>query len=96
MFVQMVERDFIQLKNACNFLQNKLAEQEQKMAQLMAVNQQLAEQVKKMGGQAAAATNPDDQVVGAHPETGQPVTVGDLKKNPKLKLKMMFSDPGAA
>lgn len=37
----------------------------------------------------------EDQVVGTHPVTGAPVTAAQVKADPKLRLRMVFSESDA-
>lgn len=82
MLVGMFEKDMTMMKNAVNTLQMEIAGCRAQIAQL--------------GG--VVATPPPDpkmEVVGRHPITGQPVTRGDIEKDPKLKLRMVFSENDA-
>ncbi len=47
-------------------------------------------------GGPSIVTKPEDEIVGMHPLTGAPVTRAMITADPKLKLRMMFTDTESA
>lgn len=77
-----------------NFMkvQQKLAQQDMEIAGLKAALQQRNTPAAMNG---APEVTPEEEVVGMHPVHGTPVTRAMLAADPKLKLRMMFSENDA-
>lgn len=87
LLVQMVQRDMESFKVAANSLQQQIHAQGLEIAGLKA----------QLGQQSAqpAATPAALEVVGQHPVTGEPITREMIEKDPKLKMRMAFSESDA-
>jgi ABC-type uncharacterized transport system substrate-binding protein len=89
MLVQMVQRDMEAFKAAANSLQQQVSAQALEIAGLKAQHAQMAGQQQPVVSAAAS------EVIGQHPLTGAPVTREMVEKDPKLKLRMAFSESDA-